>query len=139
MVVGLGRSGLAAALWLAGQGAVVTASDSRREDAFSPDVLEKARRAGVGLETGGHVPETFENADMIVVSPGVPPGIRPLRMAESLGIPILGEMELACRLIDIPMAGVTGTNGKSTVTALLGEMIRRGGRRVFVGGNIGTP
>ena len=139
VVVGLGRSGRAAALWLAGGGAEVTASDMRPASAFAPDLLREVGDAGVRLELGGHVPETFLNADWIVLSPGVPPEVGAIRSARERGIPVFGEMELACRLLDIPMAGVTGTNGKSTVTALLGEMLRCRGERVFVGGNIGTP
>jgi UDP-N-acetylmuramoylalanine--D-glutamate ligase len=139
VVVGLGRSGLAAALWLAGEGAEVTVSDVRKVSAFDPDILQKARDAGMRLETGGHGKETFQKADWIVISPGVPPEIDPIRSARECGIPVIGEMELACRWLDIPMAGVTGTNGKSTVTALLGDMLRGADRRVFVGGNIGTP
>ena len=139
VVVGLGRSGLAAALWLAGEGAEVTLSDVRDISAFNADILQKARDAGVNLETGGHGMETFQRADWIVISPGVPPEIEPIRSAQEGGIPVIGEMELACRWLDLPLAGVTGTNGKSTVTALLGDMLRNPDRRVFVGGNIGTP
>lgn len=139
VVVGLGRSGRAAALWLARGGAEVTASDLRPGSAFAPDLLRQFGDAGVRLELGGHAPETFLNADWIVLSPGVPPEVEPIRSARERGIPLFGEMELACRLLDIPMAGVTGTNGKSTVTALLGAMLRGRGERVFVGGNIGTP
>lgn len=139
VVVGLGRSGLAAALWLAGQGAEVTVSDVRRISDFDPEILQKARNAGVGLETGEHSEGTFQRADWIVISPGVPPGIDPIRSARERGIPVIGEMELACRCLDLPLAGVTGTNGKSTATALLGGMLRGPNRRVFVGGNIGTP
>jgi UDP-N-acetylmuramoylalanine--D-glutamate ligase len=139
VVVGLGRSGSAAALWLAGGGAEVTVSDRRPAPAFSADLLREVADAGVRLELGGHEAETFLNADWIVLSPGVPPEVEPVRSARDRGIPVFGEMELACRLLDIPMAGVTGTNGKSTVTALLGEMLRCSGEGVFVGGNIGTP
>ncbi len=139
VVVGLGRSGSAAALWLAGRGAEVTVSDLRHEADFHPDLIKKIREAGIRLEAGGHDAGTFCGADLIVVSPGVPDDIPPVKAARDSGIPVLGEMELACRFLDIPMAGVTGTNGKSTVTALLGEMLRNTGRRVFVGGNIGTP
>lgn len=139
VVVGLGRSGLAAALWLAGEGAKVTVSDVRRDSALDADILRKAREAGVRLETGGHVKDTFQQADWIVISPGVPPGIEPVQSARERGVPVIGEMELACRQLDLPLAGVTGTNGKSTVTALLGDMLQDRDRRVFVGGNIGTP
>ncbi len=139
VVVGLGRSGTAAALWLSSQGARVTAGDVRPESDFSPGDLQSLRKAGVQLELGGHDVKTFLNADMIVISPGVPLDAEPVRAAAEKGVPVLGEMELASRLLDVPLAGVTGTNGKSTVTALLGEMLRNTGKRVFVGGNIGTP
>lgn len=139
VVVGLGRSGTAAALWLSSQGAQVTAGDVRPESDFSPRDLQSFRKAGVRLELGGHDVKTFLNADMIVISPGVPLDAEPVRAAAEKGIPVLGEMELASRLLAVPLAGVTGTNGKSTVTALLGEMLRNTGKRVFVGGNIGTP
>jgi UDP-N-acetylmuramoylalanine--D-glutamate ligase len=139
VVVGLGRSGSAAALWLSREGAEVTASDLRPASAFSPDLLREVRDAGVRLELGEHLADTFLNADWIVLSPGVPPEIEPIRSAGERGIPVFGEMELACRFLDLPLAGVTGTNGKSTVTALLGEMLGNRGERVFVGGNLGTP
>jgi UDP-N-acetylmuramoylalanine--D-glutamate ligase len=81
----------------------------------------------------------FLSADEIIVSPGVPQDMPPLMAAKEKGIPVLGEMELACRLMDTPMVAVTGTNGKSTVTAFLGAMLEKAGLKVFVGGNIGTP
>lgn len=139
VVAGLARSGLSAALWLAGQGARVTASDLHPESELDPDIVAKAGESGVILETGGHVEKTFTGADLIVLSPGVPPEIPPVKRARDCGVPVIGEMELACGLIDLPVAAVTGTNGKSTVTALAGEILRRSGRRVFVGGNIGVP
>lgn len=139
VVVGLGRSGSAAALWLSGRGAEVTVSELRPEADFHQDLLKQIRDAGARLEAGGHEIRTFKSADLVVISPGVPHDIPPVRAARERGIPVVGEMELACRFLNIPMAGVTGTNGKSTVTALIGEMLRSAGRRVFVGGNIGTP
>ncbi len=139
VVVGLGRSGSAAALWLSSRGAEVTVSDLRSEAEFHPDLLQEIREGGVRLEAGGHDPETFCSADLVVISPGVPHDIPAVKATRELGIPVIGEMELACRFLDIPMVGVTGTNGKSTVTALIGDMLRNSGRRVFVGGNIGTP
>ncbi len=139
VVAGLGRSGSAAALWLSGRGADVTVSEMRREADLDPEIVNKILGAGIRLEAGGHETETFSNAHLVVISPGVPDDIAPVRAARDLGIKVVGEMELACRFLDIPMAGVTGTNGKSTVTALIGEMLRNSGRRVFVGGNIGKP
>ncbi|MFP4037817.1 MAG: UDP-N-acetylmuramoyl-L-alanine--D-glutamate ligase [Desulfobacteraceae bacterium] len=139
VVVGLARSGLSAAAWLAEQGAAVTASDLRPEAELDPEMVAEAREKGIELETGGHVTETFTHADLIVLSPGVPPEIEPVERARRCGVPVKGEMELAFSLIEFPVAAVTGTNGKSTVTALIGEILQRSGRRVFVGGNIGVP
>jgi len=91
------------------------------------------------METGGHREETLLNSELVVISPGVPTDLPALREAAGRGIPILGEMELASRLIRVPLVAVTGTNGKSTVTAFLGSVIRSAGFRLFVGGNLGTP
>jgi UDP-N-acetylmuramoylalanine--D-glutamate ligase len=139
LVVGLGKSGLATLRWLAQQGARTTVSEIRPDSALDPRFLREARDLHVTLEAGGHREKTFLSADAIIVSPGVPQDIAPLIAARNKGIPVLGEMELACRLVDTPMVAVTGTNGKSTVTALLGAMLERAGLEVFVGGNIGTP
>ena len=94
---------------------------------------------GIPLELGGHRMESFTAADLIVVSPGVPHTIPPLAAARANGVPVIGEMELAGRFIGEPIVAVTGTNGKTTVTELVGAMLAASGRRVFVGGNIGTP
>lgn len=139
LVVGLGISGLWTARWLAGQGAVVTISEIRSETDLDPGTCSEILRLGARLETGGHKKKTFLNTEMIIVSPGVPHDMELLSAAIRSGIPVTGELELASRMIDTPMIGVTGTNGKSTVTALLGSMIENAGFEVFVGGNIGTP
>ena len=139
LVVGLGKSGLSVLRWLAGQGARVTVSEMKAESELDPRRLQEARDLGAALEAGGHQPDTFLSADRIVLSPGVPQDMAPVRAAQKKGIPVLGEMELACRLVDAPIAAVTGTNGKSTVTALLGAILKRAGLKAFVGGNIGTP
>ena len=138
-VVGLGISGLWSARWLAGQGANVTVSEIRPETELAPDICREIRRLGVRLEVGGHRRGTFLGAETIIISPGVPHNMELLGAAERRGIPVMGELELASRLIDTPMIAVTGTNGKSTVTALLGFMLEKAGFKVFVGGNIGTP
>jgi UDP-N-acetylmuramoylalanine--D-glutamate ligase len=91
------------------------------------------------LELGRHRPETFQNADLIVLSPGVPHTIAPVIQAQKNGTAVMGEIELASRFIEEPIVAVTGTNGKTTTTELLGEMLRRSGLDVFVGGNIGNP
>jgi len=139
LVVGLGKSGLSAAHWLSREGAEVTVSDMKTEAELDPVLLKEALGFGIHLETGGHLTGTFLKQDTIIVSPGVPLDIGPLKAAKEMGIPIMGEMELAVGLIDVPILAVTGTNGKSTATAFLGFMMKRAGFEVFVGGNIGTP
>jgi len=139
LVVGLGKSGLSAARWLSKEGAQVTVSELKAEAELDGELLHETLELEIGLETGGHKQETFLTSEMIVVSPGVPLDMEPLKAAKATGIPIMGEMELASRLIDTPIVAVTGTNGKSTTTALLGSMLKGAGLRVFVGGNIGTP
>jgi UDP-N-acetylmuramoylalanine--D-glutamate ligase len=139
LVVGLGKSGLSAVRWLAKQGARVEVSEIRGETDLDPRFLQETRDLGVNMETGGHRRETFLRADTVVVSPGVPLDTEALRAATQKGIPVLGEMELACRIMKTPMVAITGTNGKSTVTALVGEIMSAQGLKVFVGGNLGTP
>ncbi len=138
-VLGLGKSGLSAAKWLSKQGAQVTVSEIKAEAELDPLTIKQIKELDIRLETGGHQTGTFLRSAFIVVSPGVPHDLEPLEAARGKGIPILGELELASRFTDVPMVAVTGTNGKSTVTAFLGDLIRRAGFRVFVGGNIGTP
>ncbi|MFH1488142.1 MAG: UDP-N-acetylmuramoyl-L-alanine--D-glutamate ligase, partial [Pseudomonadota bacterium] len=139
LVVGLGKSGLSASRWLAGAGASVTVSEFREKEVFDQELLREISQRGIRLETGGHKRESFLGADMIVLSPGVPLDIPPLRLSKEKGIPILGEMGLAAGLMDIPIVAVTGTNGKSTVTTLIGALLENAGFSTFVGGNIGTP
>ncbi len=138
LVVGLGKSGAAAALFLRQRGARVTVSDTKTEDELReqiPQLLD----AGVTVETGGHGERTFRGQDLIVVSPGVPVETPQLRQARELGIPIIGEIELASRFLRGHLVAITGSNGKTTTTALTGKIIARGGRPALVGGNIGTP
>ncbi len=139
LVVGLGISGLWTARWLAKRGADVTVSEMKRSSDIDPVILSDLRELGVKLETGGHKKETFLNAEMIIVSPGVPHDMPLIRSAVERKIPVIGEMELASRFIDAPIIAVTGTNGKTTVTTLLGQIIENAGFKAFVGGNIGTP
>jgi len=138
-VAGLGISGYWTARWLSGQGASVTLSDIRPRRELDADLCRSLEKEGVRLETGGHRISSFVEAHAVVVSPGVPLDAEPLRRARHRGVAVMGELELASRLIDTPIVAVTGTNGKSTVTALLGMILERAGREVFVGGNIGTP
>jgi UDP-N-acetylmuramoylalanine--D-glutamate ligase len=139
LVVGLGRSGMAAAKLLHKLGAEVAATDSAPLEKIDQKFRDWAARHEVGLECGPSGAPVFTDVDLIVVSPGVPLDLPPLRAARRQGIPIIGEMALAAGLVSIPMIAITGTNGKSTVTELVGAMFRAAGRPVFVGGNLGQP
>jgi len=138
LIVGLGVSGVSAARFAKGKGGFVTITDIEKEDALA-SYLREIRKMGIKTELGQHRIDTFETADLIVVSPGVPHTILPLKRAREKGIPILGELELASRYIREPIAAVSGTNGKTTTTRLLGRMLENSGFNVFVGGNIGNP
>jgi UDP-N-acetylmuramoylalanine--D-glutamate ligase len=139
LVVGLGKSGTAAALWLARQGARVTVSEAQDESAFDRRLLGELSRADIEIEFGDHKMGSFVDSDFIVVSPGVPLDITPIVEASNRGVPVVGELELAWTHLRTPCIAVTGTNGKSTTVKLIGEMLSRAGRRVFVGGNIDFP
>lgn len=137
VVVGAGASGLAAAELLVRQGARVVVNDGRPKDALG-DAAVRAEAAGAELALGGHDEAVFDGADLVVVSPGVPP-LPVLDVIASRGVEVIGELELAARFLDGTLIAITGTNGKSTVTTLVGEMMRRTGRPTFVGGNLGRP
>lgn len=139
LIVGLGISGLWTARWLTQRGARVTVTDLKKASDLDPAMVKELLASGVQLETGGHREETFLNADAIVVSPGVPHDMPLIRAASQRNIPAIGEMELASRFIDTPIIAVTGTNGKTTVTSLVGELLEHAGMKAFVGGNIGMP
>src|SRR6185295_18022232 len=134
-VAGAARSGLAAAELLARRGAQVTLSETRAE---LPEA-EQLRRLGVTLELGGHVRDTFTHADLVVLSPGVPPEFAVIQAARARGIPVIAEIELAWRWLQGRVIAITGTKGKSTTTALTGRMLEAAGFKVTVGGNIGAP
>ncbi|MDY6853043.1 MAG: UDP-N-acetylmuramoyl-L-alanine--D-glutamate ligase, partial [Thermodesulfobacteriota bacterium] len=138
VVVGLGRTGLAVAEFLLDRGAMVIVTDSRPENELGPAVRALAGK-GAALELGGHRPESLTGADLIVVSPGVPLTMEPLKKARAKGVRVTGEIELASLFVTAPIVAITGTNGKTTTTSLIGEMIEADGRKVFVGGNIGRP
>jgi UDP-N-acetylmuramoylalanine--D-glutamate ligase len=138
VVVGLARSGVAAAEFLARQGAVVVAAD-RKGEAELPEEAVRLRGKGVRLELGPHRAETYAGASLVVVSPGVPWDLPELAAARAAGVPVIAEIELAFRHLKGRVAAVTGTKGKSTTTAALGAMLREAGLDVRVGGNIGSP
>jgi UDP-N-acetylmuramoylalanine--D-glutamate ligase len=138
LVVGLGKSGVASALFLKARGARVTASDTKSGDDLRneiPTLLDH----GITVETGGHGERTFRGQDLIVVSPGVPVDAPPLVQARALGEPVIGEIELAAQFLPGPLVAITGSNGKTTTTSLTGEILTAGGLPALVGGNIGTP
>jgi UDP-N-acetylmuramoylalanine--D-glutamate ligase len=136
VVVGLARSGVAAARLCARRGARVVATDRKQRAELPADVLA-LEEDGVRLEVGGHRLETFTRASLVVVSPGVPRTTPELEAARGRGIPVLAELELGWRLLKGTVAAVTGTKGKSTTTAAIGAMLREAGGDVRVGGNIG--
>jgi UDP-N-acetylmuramoylalanine--D-glutamate ligase len=138
LVVGLGKSGVASALFLKDRGARVTVSDTKTSDQLR-DEIPVLLDHGIAVETGGHGERTFRGQDLIVVSPGVPVDAPPLVQARSLGEPVIGEIELAAQNLSGPIVAITGSNGKTTTTTLTGEILAAGGLPVAVGGNIGTP
>jgi UDP-N-acetylmuramoylalanine--D-glutamate ligase len=138
LVVGLGKSGVASALFLKSRGARVTVSDSKPEADLREEILLLLEH-GITVETGGHGDRTFRGQDLIVVSPGVPVDAPQLVQARNLGEPVIGEIELAAQFLSGPIVAITGANGKTTTTSLAGEMIAAGKFSTLVGGNIGTP
>ena len=137
LVVGLGRSGLAAVRLLRSRGAHVVANDARTVEELGDAALEM-HALGAELALGGHDPALFRKVDQIVLSPGVPP-MAAIDAADRAGVPIASEVELASWFMSATVIGITGTNGKSTVTTLVGEMCEASGRPTFVGGNLGRP
>jgi UDP-N-acetylmuramoylalanine--D-glutamate ligase len=138
LVVGLGKSGLAAALFLRHKGAQVTVSDVRSAESLAkeiPALLEE----GIMVEAGGHGLLTFRRQDLIVVSPGVPLDTPELVQVRKFGLPVIGELELAARFLKGKILAITGSNGKTTTTALAGEILKEAGLPTLVGGNIGVP
>jgi len=138
LVVGLGKSGVASALFLKARGAKVTVSDTK-SPAELKDAIPALLDAGIAVETGGHGERTFQGQDLIVVSPGVPVDAAPLVQARALGEKVIGEVELAAQFFPGNIVAITGSNGKTTTTTLAGEIISAGGYPAVVGGNIGTP
>jgi UDP-N-acetylmuramoylalanine--D-glutamate ligase len=138
LVVGLGRSGVASAFFLQDHGAKVTVSDSKSEAQLQTEIAALLDR-GVSIETGRHGERTFRDQDLIVVSPGVPFDQPQLQHARTLGIPVIGEVELAFRFLQGRVIAITGSNGKTTTTTLVGEILVQSGKKTLVGGNIGTP
>ena len=138
LVVGLGKSGLAAALFLRDRGARVTVSDTRSAAALAKDI-PALLEAGIMVESGGHGLLTFRRQDLIVVSPGVPLDTPEVAQAIGFGLPLIGELELASRFLEGKIVAITGSNGKTTTTTLIGKIFADAGLPTLVGGNIGLP
>lgn len=138
LVMGLARTGVAVVRFLAKQGAMVTATDMRDEKALA-GVIEELAGFNVNWTLGRHELADFQAAELVVVSPGVPMEHPMLQAAQAAGREIVSEIELAARFIKAPLAAITGTNGKTTTTTLLGEMFKASGFKTYVGGNIGDP
>jgi len=134
-IVGLARSGAAAARALNALGAIVTVTDKKPLDQLA--ALITSLGSGIAVEAGGHPERIFVEADLIVLSPGVPK-IAPVLQAQRHGVKVISELELAWLLSDAPYVGITGTNGKSTVTTLVGLMLAKAKKKVLVAGNIGN-
>ncbi|MGB8494564.1 MAG: UDP-N-acetylmuramoyl-L-alanine--D-glutamate ligase [Candidatus Acidiferrum sp.] len=138
LVVGLARTGVATALFCAKHNAIVTATESRAEGELG-DAPAKLREAGVALELGGHTEKTFLAQDLIIPSPGVPADNPFLQNARSKGITVWSEIELAYRFLEGKLIGITGSNGKTTTTALVHHILQSAGIPTFLAGNVGTP
>jgi UDP-N-acetylmuramoylalanine--D-glutamate ligase len=138
LVVGLGRSGLAAVRHCVSNGARVMATDAKPLEELGVGAQELLS-LGVELSLGRNDASAAERADMVIVSPGVPLDVPVIVNALSRGVPVVGEMELAARELDRPIVAVTGTNGKTTTTALIGHLLKASGIEACVAGNIGTP
>ena len=137
LVVGLGKSGVAAAEFLRARGANVMANDAQPIEKIA--VAAQLQAQGIEVVAGSHPTSLFENADLIVASPGVPLVLEPFQKAKAAGVPIISEIELAARFLCGRLIGITGSNGKTTTTTLIGEVLQQAGLPTQVGGNIGTP
>ena len=135
-VVGLARSGVAAARLLVEAGARVTVADRKERAELDPVLKQVAKNIDVTVGSGYE--RALESADLVVISPGVPYRLEALERVRRRGVTVISELELASRFISAPILAITGTNGKSTTVTLIGAMLEQQGKRVFVGGNLGT-
>ena len=138
LVVGMARTGIATAKFLRSKGSIVSTTEMKLEEEMK-EVAQELKGVNISTEWGGHRAETFLKQDMIVVSPGVDLGIEPIRRALERKVRVISEIELAYHFIQVPIISVTGTNGKTTTTVLIGEMLKEDGKKVGVGGNVGEP
>lgn len=138
LVVGFGLSGVSVAKYMTKQGAKVTVTDMKQKSELTESV-NACVDLKIEYELGRHNNKTFHTAELIVVSPGVPLNIKPLEEAREKLVPITGEIEIAAQALEEPLIAITGTNGKTTTTTLVGEMFKADGKAAYVGGNIGKP
>ena len=139
VVIGLGTAGLSTVKYLLSRGVRVAVSDRCNIDQIDPQILQFLQDAQVRLETGGHRASFLAGADVLIPGPGVPLDLPILKLAREQGIPVQGELALAAGQYQVPVIAVTGSNGKTTVTSLIGALLQAAGKVPFVGGNIGTP
>lgn len=139
LVLGAGKSGIASAKFLAERGAVVALQDKKPVESWSDEARGLKESSGVGL-IGGDLPGwLLDQIDLVVISPGVPTNTIPARYVERKDGEVIGEVELAYRFLKGRIVGITGSNGKTTTTTLIGELLKNSGIPTLVGGNIGTP
>jgi len=138
LVVGLARTGLATTKFLKNKGSIVSTTEVKPKEEMK-EATQELEEMDLPMEWGGHRIETFLKQDLIVVSPGVDLSIEPIQKALEKGVQVISEVELAYHFINIPIIAVTGTNGKTTTTLLIGEMLKEEGKKVGVGGNVGDP
>jgi len=137
LVIGMGKTGVAVSSFLGAHGAAVLAIDEKPRQAWGTDAGRLRQNPWFGAKD--YDPSALAGVDLVVPSPGVPPLNIILEAARKKNIPIMSEIELACLFIETPILAITGTNGKTTTTTLLGRIFGRAGKKVFVGGNIGNP
>jgi UDP-N-acetylmuramoylalanine--D-glutamate ligase len=138
LVVGMARTGIATAKFLKAKGSLVTTTEAKPENEMK-EAVQELKGMDLSTEWGGHQTETFLKQDIIVVSPGVDLSMDPIQKAIRHGVRVISEIELAYHFIHVPILAITGTNGKTTTTLLIGEMLREDGKAVGVGGNVGEP
>ena len=134
----MARTGIATAKFLKSKGSLVTTTEMKPEEEMK-EAVEELKGLDISTEWGGHRAETFLKQDMIVASPGVDLSIEPIQAALKKKVRVISEIELAYHFIRVPIISVTGTNGKTTTTLLIGEMLKEDGKKVGVGGNVGEP
>jgi UDP-N-acetylmuramoylalanine--D-glutamate ligase len=138
LVVGLAKTGVATARFLRARGAILSTTESKTKKEME-EVSQDLEGWKIQMEWGGHSVKNFLRQDLIILSPGVDPTIEPIQKALAEGIPMISEMELAYQFIRVPIIAITGTNGKTTTTLLIGEILKEEGKKVGVGGNVGEP